>query len=133
MQTLLLNFAIILFMVTTQVHAAKDEGKSLTYISLGDAMVLNLQSNNGRLTFLQIKADVLIKDSSSEELIKAHIPAIRHQLIVLLSEKPASDMKSSVKREEIRSVATARVRELMIELGSDDDISDVLFSSVLVQ
>ncbi len=96
-------------------------------------MVLNLSNTSGRLTFLQIKADILVSDSASEKLVKMHIPAIRHQLIVLLSEQPASDMKSATKREEIRSIATAQVQELMAGLGGDEDVGEVLFSSILVQ
>ena len=136
MQKIPLSIAVLLFMFSTHIWAAEDEEvveKNPAYISLGKPMVLNLSSNKGRLTFLQLQADVLVNDSASEEMIKAHIPAIRHQLIVLLSEQSARDMKSSAKREKIRSIATAQVQELMAELGSSSKISDILFSSFLVQ
>lgn len=136
MQKIPLSIAFLLFMFSTHIWAAEDEEvveKNPAYISLGKPMVLNLSSNKGRLTFLQLQADVLVNDSASEEMIKAHIPAIRHQLIVLLSEQPARDMKSSAKREKIRLIATAQVQELMAELGSSSKISDILFSSFLVQ
>ncbi|MCP4431308.1 MAG: hypothetical protein GY806_10045 [Gammaproteobacteria bacterium] len=107
--------------------------KSSAYISLGDAMVLNLSNESRRLTFLQLKADVLIADSDAEDLIKTHIPAIRHKLIVLLSEQKANEMKSSAKREEIRKIATAQIQELMVELANSSEVTDVLFSSFLVQ
>ncbi len=96
-------------------------------------MVLNLSGKNNRLTFLQVQADALIKDEDSEQIIKTHIPAIRHVLIVLLSEQNALDMKSPEKREEIRSLATTQVKQLMIELADNKDITDILFSSFLVQ
>ena len=116
--------------------AADDEEatvKTSAYVSLGDAMVLNLRNESRRLTFLQLKADVLISDSSAEETIKTHIPAIRHQLIVLLSEQKANDMKSPDKREEVRKVATAKIPELVEELSGSREVEDVLFSSFLVQ
>ncbi len=65
--------------------------------------------------------------------IKTHLPAIRHSLIMLLSEQKADDIKSPTKREEIRKQATARVKGLIAELSGSRDISDVLFSSILVQ
>ena len=137
MQKILLRIILLVFTLTPQVWAAEDEetgeGKVSAYVSLGDPMVLNLSSSKGRLTFLQLKADVLINDESFAREIKTHIPAIRHQLIVLLSEQPAKDMKSSSKREAIRSIATAQVQELMGELGSGSEVSDILFSSFLVQ
>jgi flagellar FliL protein len=61
------------------------------------------------------------------------VPAIRHSLIMLLSEQNAKDIKSPVRREEIRQQATARVEGLIADLSGSQDVSDVLFSSILVQ
>jgi flagellar FliL protein len=125
---------IILLLGFTQARAAEDEPAptSSAYVSLGDPMVLNL-SGTSRLTFLQISADVLVSDSDAEETIKLHVPAIRHSLIMLLSEQKASDIKSPDKREEIRRQATAQVQSLMVDLSGSNDVSDILFSSILVQ
>ena len=139
MQKLLLHFILTILISSTQVWAAEDEEteeapvKITSYVSLGDAMVLNLSNNSKRLTFLQIKADLLLEDAVSEALITTHLPAIRHELIVLLSEQSAMDMKSPTKREEVRKIATAQIKEMMVELTGNEDISDVLFSSFLVQ
>jgi flagellar FliL protein len=126
--------AIILLLSATQAQAATKEPASTSsaYVSLGEPMVLNL-SGTSRLTFLQISADVLISDSDAEETIKLHVPAIRHSLIMLLSEQKASDIKSPEKREEIRQQATAQVQSLIADLAGNNDISDILFSSILVQ
>lgn len=133
MQKLILC-TIILLLVFNQVRAAEDEPAptASAYVSLGDPMVLNL-SGTKRLTFLQISADVLVSDADAEETIKLHVPAIRHSLIMLLSEQKASDIKSPAKREEIRQQATAQVRSLMVALSGSTDVSDILFSSILVQ
>ena len=102
------------------------------YVSIGKPLVLNL-SGARRLTFLQIGADVLVADDSAEDLVKLHLPAIRHDLILLLSEQPATDLKSPARREELRQQATARVKGLIAELSGSDDVAEVLFSEVLVQ
>ena len=133
MQKLILC-AIVLLLGITQAWAAEDEPAPTfsAYVSLGDPMVLNL-SGTSRLTFLQISADVLVSDSDAEDTIKLHVPAIRHSLIMLLSEQKASDIKSPDKREEIRRQATAQVQSLMVDLSGSNDVSDILFSSILVQ
>ena len=116
-------------------RAADDEeaaAKSSAYVSLGEPMVLNL-SGGKRLTFLQISADVLLSDASAERMIKTHVPAMRHSLIMLLSEQKAGDIKSASKREEIRQQASARIKGLISDLSGSEDVSDVLFSSILVQ
>ncbi|MCP3689810.1 MAG: hypothetical protein GY784_15505 [Gammaproteobacteria bacterium] len=140
MQKVLLPFLLTTLLTCTQIWAAEEsekeagtEGKSSSYISLGKPMVLNLSSHASRLTFLQLSANVLIDDSDAEDLVKVHIPAIRHELIVLLSEQNAVDMKSPDKREEIRKLATAQVQERVAELTGRQSINDVLFSTFLVQ
>lgn len=135
MQKILFIIVAMLLLGSTNAWSAEKEKKntSSAYVSLGKPMVLNLSSKNNRLTFLQLQADALIKDENSEAVIKTHIPAIRHVLIVLLSEQNAIDMKSPAKREEIRNLATTQVKELMVELADNNDITDILFSSFLVQ
>lgn len=140
MQKILLSATLMIFLLGGQAWSADDEEVEAeeekmesAYISLGAPLVLNLSSQRSRNTYLQLTADVLIKDSDSEAIIKTHIPAMRHQLIVLLSEQPAKDMKSPGKREEIRKTATAKIQALVAELSNNEDIGDVLFSSFLVQ
>lgn len=134
MQKLIL-YGAILFIGLAQVSAAQDEatnGSSSAYVSLGDPMVLNL-SGPRRLTFLQISADVLVSDADAEQTIKTHVPAIRHSLIMLLSEQKAGDIKSPARREEIRQQATSQVQALIADLSGSEAVSEVLFSSILVQ
>ena len=102
------------------------------YVSLGEPLVLNLDGGR-KLSFLQISADVLIGDSDDQYEVKRHVPAIRHKLIMLLSERKTADIKSPAKREEIRRQVTSEVRQLIAELSDDAEISEVLFSSILVQ
>ncbi len=134
MKKLILCSMVLMFCLS-QVKAAEDEAKASTtsaYVSLGDPMVLNL-SGPKRLTFLQISADVLVSDSDAETTIKTHVPAIRHSLIMLLSEQKAGDIKSPARREEIRQQATLQVQALIADLSGSQDVSEILFSSILVQ
>ena len=138
MQKLLLNATLMTLilagLVGGKVWSATDKVKAdSVYLSLGEPLVLNLSSQRSRNTYLQLTADVLIIDSDSEAIIKAHIPAMRHQLIVLLSEQPEKNMKSPGKREEIRKTATTEIKALIAKLSNNEDIGDVLFSSFLVQ
>ncbi|NCF35116.1 MAG: hypothetical protein GWP56_01820 [Gammaproteobacteria bacterium] len=107
MQKLILC-ATILLLGLTQAQAANDNevaSKSSAYVSLSEPMALNL-SGGKRPTLLQISADVLVSDADAESKIKTHVPAIRHSLIMLLSEQKAGDIKSPTKREEIRQRAS---------------------------
>jgi len=126
----------LLFLIPGFVCAADDE-EALTvetsYVSLGKPLVLNLSTNGKRLTFLQISADVLVKNDDAKEVVETHIPAIRHELILLLSEQFAADMKSPAKREEVRQLASANIRSTVESLSGNKDIEEILFTSILVQ
>jgi flagellar basal body-associated protein FliL len=52
---------------------------------------------------------------------------------MLLSEQKAGDIKSPARREEIRQQATSQVQALIADLSGSQDVSEVLFSSILVQ
>ena len=134
MQKLILLPLIYIFGLTPVIAADADlkASTSTAYISLGEPIVLNLSGKN-RLSFLQISADVLVSNSGAEETVKYHVPAIRHSLIMLLSGQKAVDIKSPVKREEIRQQLTTQVKQVIAELSGNDDISDILFSDILVQ
>lgn len=135
MQKLILCSMLFILGLTQAIAAEEAEEaapKTSAYVSLGDPMVLNL-SGGKRLTFLQISADVLISDADAEATIETHVPAIRHSLIILLSEQNAKDIKSPARREEIRQQATARIKAVVADLSGSEDVSDVLFSSILVQ
>ena len=128
MQKLLLNGILMSLILAGQMGgpawSATDKAKAdSVYLSLGEPLVLNLSSQRSRNTYLQLTADVLIRDSDSEAIIKTHIPAMRHQLIVLLSEQSENDMKSPEKREEIRKTATAEIKALITELSNNKDVS----------
>lgn len=104
------------------------------YVSLGDKpMVLNLSSEGKRLSFLQVKADVLVKDDVAKEIVEANIPPIRHKLIVELSEQKAIDLKTPAKREEIRKQLTSDVRDMIEQMTNNNDIDQILFSTFLIQ
>lgn len=135
LKILLITLWLIVFNATS--FAADDEeapsDKVPGYVSLGEPMVLNLATDSKRLTFLQLKADVLVKDDDAKKIVEAHISAIRHKLIVLLSEQSAIDMKTPAKREEIRQQATSEIRDMIDQMADNNNIEEILFSHFLVQ
>ncbi len=134
MQKLIISLLLLIF--TLPLFAADEPEKpELTpgYISMGEAMVLNLATDSTRSSFVQLKADVLVRDENSSDLVKLHMPALRHQLILMMSEQDAAKMKSPVEREKLRKQITDKIRSVYKELVGKDDIDEVLFSSFLVQ
>ena len=135
MQKLLIGLLMLALHLPALAADDDEEVVELTpgYISLGKPLILNLSTKNRRLTFLQVTGDVLVRDESRIDEVEIHVPAIRHELILLLSEQDADSMKSPVNREEIRNQATEKVKTRIKELTGEDDIAEVLFSKFLVQ
>ncbi len=134
MQKILLGLLLLIF--TLPLMAADEPEKvELTpgYVSMGEAMVLNLATDSPRLTFVQLKADVLVRDEDSIDSVTLHMPALRHQVILMLSEQDSAKMKSPVEREKLRKQITDKVRSVYKDLVGRDDIEEVLFSNFLVQ
>lgn len=135
MQKILLGLVFIL--LSQPLMAADEEPapaqKTPAYVSLGDPMVLNLASGDKRLAYLQVKVDVLVKDEDQQDLVKLHAPALRHEVILALSEQKSTDMKSPLKREEVRKQMSDRIRAVYRDLSGSDDIEEILFSNFLVQ
>lgn len=131
MQKIILG--LLLLVTCLPVSAAEEAATNPGYVSLGEPLVLNLTTEGTRLSFVQLKADVLIKDEGDTDLVKLHIPALRHQLILMLSEQNAADMKTVAKREQLRQKISEKMRSVFKELTGKDDIEEVLFSSFLVQ
>lgn len=114
-------------------EAAAPAKKTPAFVSLGKPMVLNLTTKGKRLRFLQLEASVLVRDEEAKQAVEANIPALRHQLIILLSEQSAEDMKTPSKRNDIRKIVTERVTETLDDLTGNKDVDDVLFTSFLIQ
>jgi flagellar protein FliL len=123
----------LLLLSSLPASAAEQASADPGYVSLGEPLVLNLTTEGTRLSFVQLKAEVLIKDESDADLVEMHIPALRHQLILMLSEQNAADMKTATKREQLRQKISAKMRSVFKQLTGKDDIEEVLFSSFLVQ
>ena len=104
----------------------------IAYVSLGDALVLNLASA-GKTRFVQFKADVLVRGDEGESDVKNHLAAIRHVLIMLYSGQSVENMRSVQKREEIRLSAVEKVKSLVEELSGNAGVEDILYSSFIVQ
>lgn len=134
MQKILLGLVLMMFQLTAFAADEPAPAKVVPgYVSLGEPLVLNLATAGPRLAFVQLKTDILVKDEINVEQVKLHIPALRHQVILMLSEQNVDNVKSALKREKLRKEISEKIRSVYKDLTGKDYIEDVLFSSFLVQ
>ena len=81
-----------------------------------------------------IQISVTLKPAKPEvgEKIKLYMPAIRHEIILLLSAKTPEQVQSSEGKQKL-ILETRYAANKALGLTSKDGVSDVLFESIIIQ
>lgn len=88
----------------------------------------------GRVGFL--KADVSLRVASEAlPAVEAHLPALRHELIMLLSRQDEAGLGAGAPREALRLAALEAVRTLLAgAAGTEPEaVQDLLFTAFITQ
>jgi flagellar FliL protein len=110
-------------------------------------MVINLADPGGN-RFIQLGLTLQLQDAATETAVKAYLPSIRSQLLVLISQRTADEMLALKGKEKLASDIIATIsREMGYAMPSSGDdaprkrnakgaanpVQAVLFSSFIVQ
>ena len=112
---------------------AKANTRGYEYVELKPSFVVNFGST-GRVAFL--KADVQLRVASpAKPAVDGNMPAIRHELIMLLSRQDEAALSGADTREALRQSALEAVRTLLVELAGiePEEVQDLLFTNFLTQ
>jgi len=124
----------VTLMLPCYTYAADDdqEGKPAQtfYHSLEPSIVVNLSKG---AKFGRVDIQLMTTNEEQLENIKLHTPAVRHELILLLSEQKGSTLKTLEGKEEFRKVALSAVQGVIEDLTGVDSIDDLFFTSFFVQ
>ena len=99
-----------------------------------EPFTVNLLDDRGE-RFAQVGLTLEVKDSSVDALIKDRLPAVRNQILLLISSKRIEDLLTPEGKAQLaQEVRTATGRALVGEgKDSDNPVRAVLFSQFLVQ
>lgn len=99
-----------------------------------EPFTVNLLDDRGE-RFAQVGLTLEVKDSSVDVLIKDRLPAVRNQILLLISSKRIEDLLTPEGKAQLaQEVRTAAGRALVGEgKDSDNPVRAVLFSQFLVQ
>ena len=107
--------------------AGKGEGGGL-YIKL-DAFTVNLQ---GLSQYLQVSITLMAANPHVGVDVKANMPVIRHELILLLSSKEASQISTFEGKQALLQEVKHAVNKV-IHLTDKQGIANTLFESFIIQ
>ena len=97
-----------------------------------DAFTVNLQPENGD-QYLQITFTLQVSNPQQAELIKTNMPKVRSRVLLLLSGKKASEISSVEGKHQLASDIIASLKQPFVDKGEPPLVSDVLFTSFIIQ
>lgn len=107
------------------------EKKELAYFLLRPSLVVNIKGRGAKFARIEVQLMTTNKDRIKE--IELHVPALRHELLLLLSEETGKKLKTQEGRENFRQQALAAVQQVIEEQVGENLIDDIFFTSFLVQ
>lgn len=128
---------LILFMILStllvlpcQTFAEEDEPKEVAYFALKPSFVVNIKDG---ARFVRTDIQVMTRDKEQLESIQLHAPALRHELLLLLSEQKGKVIKTPKGQEEFRKKALESLQGVIEEQSGIASIDDLFFTSFFVQ
>lgn len=109
----------------------KEPAKAPVFVAL-EPFTVNLQSETGD-QFLQVTFQLQVPDAAQEELLKSFMPQVRSRLLFLLSSKKASELTSVDGKKKLTEEIISTVNQPFTPKGAPQTVSDVFFTSFVIQ
>lgn len=126
----LLVFCAIL--VPSSYAVAASSGSTTAYFEIPTPFVVNL-ANDGDITFLQVNAQLKVARPELKTVLSAHMPAIQHTMMMLLSEQRSSDVLSLQGKQILRETSLKQLQALMQAQIGEPAVEEVYFTGFIVQ
>ena len=102
------------------VHAKKDSGKPPVFVPL-DPFTVNLTDKEVD-RFAQVGVTLQVDDEHVAEEVKKYLPAIRSNVLMVLSHKSSAELLTVEGKEKLaREIMREAVRPMGVELDDEDD------------
>lgn len=121
-----------LWLMPVFVHAgeeAKEEGPAIEYLEMGPKFTVNLAEPK---KYLLINVQLLVEGEGAITKIKKHLPALRHELIMLFTGRTADSLQTMPQREALRQEALIALRKVLEKHDAGEGFKDVFFTEFLV-
>jgi flagellar FliL protein len=125
-------FLLLCFLIVPGFAVAGDEEKVepvLEYLEMTPKFTVNLA---GQKKYLLINVQLLFEGKENVEKIKKHMPALRHELIMLFSGRNETDLASMEQREALRKETLDAIRAALDKYENSDGFRDLFFTEFLL-
>jgi flagellar protein FliL len=109
----------------------KDAGVKPEYVPV-EAFTVNLQPENGE-QYLQVQFTLQVAGTEQATLVKDNMAIVRNRVLLLLSGKRASEISTVQGKQQLAAEIQAILQEPFDKDGDEQDVTDVLFTSFIIQ
>ncbi len=96
----------------------KGDGTGIEYVEIAPKFVVNLVEPK---KYLSINVQLLIEGKPTAEKIKKHMPAIKHELIMLFSDRQIDSLQTMEQRESLRQATIETIHKTIDKAEGVDE------------
>ncbi len=108
------------------------EPKEAIYIGVPNAITANLPGKKRSRT-VQIKLSFLVRSSEAKDLVKQHMPQLKNDVLMLVSQKNADELTLPEGRVKLQQEALETVQKTLQGITGEPTVEKVLFVSFVMQ
>lgn len=108
-----------------------DKAAPPVFVAL-EQFTVNLQPEAGE-HFLQIAMTLQVASKEDVDLIKLYMPQIRSRILLLLTSKKASEISTLAGKNKLSDEIMAQVNQPLTPQGKPQTVSNVFFTSFVIQ
>jgi len=109
----------------------KDPEAKPEYVPI-EAFTVNLQPENGE-QYLQVQFTLQVAGAEQATLVKDNMAIVRNRVLLLLSSKKSSEINTVEGKQALAAQIQAAITEPFEKDGDEQEVSDVLFTSFIIQ
>jgi flagellar FliL protein len=125
-----LTLLLVLLKLSFLATAEEGTGPQPAYHELKPSLIANLAANG---KYIRIDVQLMTLDAELLPNIQLHAPAIRHALLMLLSEQDGAVADTPDGKEKLRQQAMEASRKLMREQTGKSSIDELFITAFFVQ
>lgn len=126
--------ALVFALLTASAQAEEPVPSYTAYVEMTPAFVTHVGPPAERPAYLKTDISLRVATETAAAAIEAHMPRLRHELVMLLGEQDDLEPLSSAEGQKaLREEARARLNVVLEEQRTGEQVTDVLFSTFVIQ